>query len=134
LHRPQTPSPRLCADGTLRRIGRRSGDASLGVIAISFTPPPAAGSLPSLEQIVATRNLNTPSKLRQGQGQLIFRASGAAPIAGMDPVHWRGTALVGSHVMDITYFDPTGGRVVTDEGCAILQQLIGRTRATTGAQ
>ncbi len=107
--------------------------APLGIIAISLTLPPAPDTLPTASQIAEVKSVGAPDRIDEAPGRLIFRATGPAPVEGMDMIHWRGAALVGGQVMGIAYFGPTGGRVVSDEGAAILRQLIGRTIAATNA-
>lgn len=103
--------------------------APIAIIAVSVTPPPADGTLPSAEVIAKTKGLSEPTRIREEDGQVIFRTTGTPPGEGLDETHWRGAALIGDQIVGVGVFGPEGGRAVSSEGSMVIADLFQRTRA-----
>lgn len=101
-----------------------AADAPLGIITVSISEAAAEQGLPSAPQTAAAFGLSNLSALSETTSRVIFRAVGEAPVDGMAPLHWRGTARLGDKIMGLALYGPENGRVLTGEGRRILDELI----------
>lgn len=102
-------------------------DAPLGIITISISEAAAEQGLPSAPQTAAAFGLTNISALSETDSRVIFRAQGTAPVEGMAPLHWRGTARLGDRIMGLALYGPEKSPVLTGEGRKILEDLIRRS-------
>ena len=108
-----------------------TGGAPVGIIAVSVAPLTDGAGLPAPGDVAAVANLENVRDVRQADGQVSFRADGAAPGPGFGQTHWRSVARVGSVSLGVSLHGPDNGRAVSSEGRDILNELISRTRKST---
>lgn len=102
--------------------------ASRGIMTASFA---AADTLPTPDQTAAALSLEEVSDATQADTNVTFRAKGAAPVEGLSASHWRATALVGTQVMSLALFGPSGGSVTGSEGRTLLKAVIKQAQSAS---
>ncbi|AXI40886.1 hypothetical protein [Sulfitobacter sp. SK011] len=105
-----------------------AGDAPLAFITVSIQPASPDASLPAVEHLAAASALSAVSDPQIRNGQLTFRAKGAAPIDGVSNTHWRGTTRIGTQIVGVALYGPEKGRAITGEGRSIVSAVLSRSQ------
>ncbi|MGJ8615888.1 MAG: hypothetical protein ACSHWS_03545 [Sulfitobacter sp.] len=106
-------------------------DAPLAFITVSVLPISAEKAPPTVEHLAAANKLRNISDPRTKNGQLIFRATGVAPIDGVSTTHWRGTTQKGGQLIGIALYGPENGRAVSGEGRSIISAVMSRSQSNS---
>jgi len=106
-------------------------DAPLAFITVSVFPINAENAPPTVEQLAAASRLSNVTDPRTKDGQLVFRATGAAPIDGVSNTHWRGTTQKGGHLIGIALYGPEKGRALSGEGRSIVSAVMSRSQGNS---
>jgi len=109
-----------------------AADAPLGLLTVSLATVPPGMSLPSANATARALDLERVGAPIDGDGSILFRVSGDAPLADAGPVHWRGTAIIGTQLLGLALYGPENGRAVSAEGRAVLFGLIANSSAASG--
>ena len=102
--------------------------APLAVITVSLSDAEAQTTLPSADQTAAAWGLSDVRQTRTRDRSVIFRADGPTPSAAFHASQWRGTALVGGHVMGVALYGAADRPPIGAEGGSILSDLIAATK------
>ena len=112
-------------------LGGKGGsqEAPLGMILVSIAPVVGTADLNSVERHVIGADADVLQR-STGDNVSVVQVRGQTP-SGTAPVHWRGFAQLGPHVLSLTAYAPEGGAMAGAEGGAILRALIDRTTDNT---
>ena len=109
-------------------VAQAAADAPLGFITVSVLPLAPDSALPAMQDVAAANGLTNASDATLSDDSLVFRAQGKAPIDGVSDKHWRGTARIGDHIIGLALYGPDNGRAVSNEGHAIISDVILRSQ------
>jgi hypothetical protein len=98
--------------------------APLAFITVSVQTAGTDGGIPTVEHLAAASKLSDISDLQTEKGQLIFRATGTAPVEGVSQNHWRGTTRVGGQIVGVALYGPANGRGISSEGRHIVADIM----------
>ncbi len=104
-----------------------AADAPIGIITASFSTSP--DSMPTPLDTAAALALDGVTDIVQTDTGITFRAKGPPPAEGFSNDHWRATALVGTQIMGLALFGPSGGQATGSRGRALLDGVIAASTA-----
>ncbi len=109
-------------------VPQAAEDAPLAFIIVSIQPASPDATLPTVQHVATASRLRNVTDPQIQQGQVTFRASGATPVEGVSATHWRGTTLVGGHIVAVALYGPAEGRALSGEGRSIVSAVMSNTR------
>ena len=102
--------------------------APLAIITVSLSDADNQTQLPSAEQTAAAWGLSDVQRTRSRDNSVVFQAEGPTPSAAFHASQWRGTAMVGDHMMGVALYGAADRPPIGPEGGAILTDLIQATK------
>lgn len=111
-------------------VPQAAADAPLAFITVSVLSTDANNQLPTAQHLAAAKGLSNVTDPKVKDGQLIFRATGPAPIDGVSNTHWRGTSQLGQQIIGVALYGPENGRALSGEGRSIVSTVMSRSQST----
>lgn len=110
-------------------VPQAAGDAPLAFITVSVLPTSPEKAVPTIQHLAKASRLSNVTDPQIKDGQLIFRATGPAPIDGVSDTHWRGTTQMGGQTIGVALYGPENGRAVSGEGRRIVSAVMLRSQS-----
>lgn len=101
------------------------------IITVSISPASANADLPDPAATALAAGLTSVTDQVRTKEETTFRASGPAPAPGLSARHWRGTTLIGEHLLGLALYGPQDGREVGRAGRGLLRTLIRASRTAS---
>ncbi|MGJ8626916.1 MAG: hypothetical protein ACSHXB_08155 [Sulfitobacter sp.] len=111
-------------------VPQAAADAPLAFITVSVLSTDTNNQLPTAQHLAAAKGLSNVTDPKVKDGQLIFRATGPAPIDGVSNTHWRGTSQLGQQIIGVALYGPENGRALSGEGRSIVSTVMSRSQST----
>ena len=103
--------------------------APRGILTLALIEAEAEAPLPTPQQVAEATGLSQLQEAGSIKGATIFVAQGPVPAEGMSPRHWRGMARIGGHVASVTLYGAPQSRAISEEGRALVADLIQQSRS-----
>lgn len=110
-------------------VPQAAGDAPLAFVTVSVLPTNENNQLPTPEHLAAAKGLSNVTDPQVKDGQVIFRATGPAPIDGVSNTHWRGATQIGQQIIGVALYGPENGRALSGEGRSIISTVMSRSQS-----
>ncbi|MFG6589654.1 hypothetical protein [Sulfitobacter sp. 1A12157] len=107
--------------------------APRGILTLALIEAEAEAPLPTPQQVAEAAGLSQLQEAGSIEGASIFVALGPVPAEGMSPRHWRGMARIGGHVASVTLYGAPQSRAISEEGRALVAELIQQSRNKSAA-